>query len=78
MNLIGERIRVLSSTDPTKTGRTGRVLLETAKTLVIDSGVRTLRIEKSGSAILVIDSGEVLTGSDMAGRLEDRWGRRAP
>ena len=76
MNVVGERLKVLTSTDPTKEGRVGRVLLERAKTLVIDSAGRSIRIEKSGSAFLLLGSGKVLTGSDIAGRLEDRWGRR--
>jgi len=75
MNVIGERVKVLSSSDGTKVGRTGRVLLDTAKTLVIDSDGRSVRVEKSGAAFLLLDSGKVLTGSDIYGRLEDRLGR---
>ena len=74
--MIGESLTVLSSADPTKAGITGRVLLETLNTLVIDSGGRTLRIEKAGTAFMFVDSGKVVTGSDIAGRLQDRWGRR--
>ena len=77
MNVIGERAKVLSSSDPTKVGRTGRVLLDTAKTLVMESSGRTIRVEKSGAAFLLVDSGRVLTGSDISGRLEDRLGRRS-
>ncbi len=77
MNVIGERVTVLSSTDTTKVGRTGRVLLDTAKTLVIESAGRDIRVEKSGAAFLLLDSGKVLTGSDIYGRLEDRLGRRS-
>ncbi len=76
MNVIGESLTVLSSADPTKAGVTGRVLLETLNTLVIDSGGRTLRVEKAGAAFMLVDSGKVVTGSDIAGRLQDRWGRR--
>jgi len=74
--VIGESLTVVSSADPTKAGVTGRVLLETLNTLVIDSGGRTLRIEKAGAAFMFVDSGKVVTGSDIAGRLQDRWGRR--
>jgi len=76
MNVIGKTMTVLSSADPTKAGVTGRVLLETLNTLVIDSGGRTLRVEKAGAAFMLVDSGKVVTGSDIAGRLQDRWGRR--
>lgn len=76
MNVIGERLKVLASSDPTKEGKAGKVLLESANTLVIDSGGREVRMEKSGSAFLLLDSGKAVLGSDLAGRLEDRWGRR--
>ena len=77
MSVIGERVTVLSSTDGTKVGRTGKVLLDTEKTLLIDSAGRRIRVEKSGAAFLLLDSGRVLTGSDIHGRLEDRIGRGA-
>jgi RNase P/RNase MRP subunit p29 len=77
MNVIGERVTVLSSSDGTKVGRTGRVLLDSAKTLVIESAGRSIRVEKSGAAFLLLDSGKVLTGPDIYGRLEDRLGRRS-
>ncbi|HUH82848.1 MAG TPA: ribonuclease P protein subunit [Nitrososphaerales archaeon] len=77
MSVIGERVTVLSSTDGTKVGRTGRVLVDTEKTLLIDSAGRRIRVEKSGAAFLLLDSGRVLTGADIYGRLEDRLGRGA-
>jgi RNase P/RNase MRP subunit p29 len=75
MNLIGKRMTVVKSHDPTKEGRSGRVVLETAKTLLLDTGGRTLRVEKSGAAFMLLDSGRVVTGSDVSGRLQDRLGR---
>ena len=76
MNVIGEKLQVLTSSDPTKSGRSGKVLLDTANTILLDEGGRTLRVEKAGAAFLVMGSGKVVTGSDIAGRLQDRVGRR--
>ncbi len=76
MNLIGKRVTVLTSPDPTMAGRTGLVLLETAKTLLLESGRGAIRVEKEGSAFMLMGSGRVVTGSDISGRLEDRLGRR--
>ncbi len=76
MNVIGEKLTVLTSPDPTMTGRTGRVILETANTLLLESGGRTTRVAKSGAAFMLLGSGTVLTGSDIAGRLQDRLGRQ--
>ena len=77
MNVIGERLTVLSSTDPLKEGRTGLVLLDTAKTLVLDSDGSVLRVEKAGSVFRVSGSNTVIAGADITGRLEDRWGLRS-
>jgi len=75
VNVIGEELTVLTSSDPTKSGRSGRVLLDTANTLLLDEGGRTLRVEKAGAAFLISGSGKIITGSDVAGRLQDRIGR---
>ena len=77
MNLIGERIEILTSSDPTKVGRSGRVLMDTAKTLVVGSTRSAMRVEKQGAEFLLLDSGKVVKGLDIAGRPEDRLGRRA-
>ena len=74
MNLIGDMLRVMNSSDPTKIGRTGRVLLETANTLIIDTGGRHVTVEKEG-AVFSLGSGERVTGAEIAGRLQDRLGR---
>ena len=75
MNVIGERVRVLTSTDPTLAGRTGMVVLETANTLVLQWAGRNIRIAKSGASLALLGSGKVVTGADLAGRLQDRLGR---
>jgi len=76
MNIIGEKLTVLTSSDPTKEGRTGRVLLETSQTLLLETGHKTVRVEKEGSAFMLVSSGKVVTGADIYGRLADRLGRR--
>jgi len=76
VNVIGERITVLTSSDPTKSGRSGKVLLDSANTLLLDEGGRTFRVEKAAAAFLIMGTGVVITGSDIAGRLQDRVGRR--
>jgi RNase P/RNase MRP subunit p29 len=76
VNIIGERLTVLTCCDPTKAGKNGQVVLETAQTLLLDTGTKVLRVEKSGSAFLLTRSKKVVKGSDIEGRLQDRWGRR--
>ena len=74
MNVIGARVKVISSPDPTKRGLAGTISLETANTLLLSTGSRTLRVEKTGLVFQELASGKVLSGADIAGRLEDRWG----
>ena len=76
MSLIGESVTIAGSTDPTKLGRTGLVVMETAKTLLIETGGRVARVEKHGAAFTVSGSGEVVLGDDISGKPEDRVGGR--
>jgi len=77
MNVVGQLLTVLTSRDPTKTGRSGRVLLDTANTLLLDEGGRAIQVEKAGAAFMIMGSRKVVTGSDIAGRLQDRIGKRS-
>jgi len=74
MNVIGEKLCVVESTDPSKVGITGVVLLDTAKTLVVESEGRAVRVEKAGCVFSMAGSKRIIYGSDVLGRLEDRWG----
>jgi RNase P/RNase MRP subunit p29 len=75
MNLIGQRVKILSSNDPTKIGRTGKVVLESERTFLVDSDGRTIRVEKLGSAFQIFENGRIIPGDDLAGRLQERLGR---
>jgi RNase P/RNase MRP subunit p29 len=75
VNVIGEDLTVIESSDPGKVGRKGRVLLETANTLLIDSGGSVVRVEKSGASFLLQQEGLIVTGKEIAGRLQSRLGR---
>ncbi|MDE1857764.1 MAG: ribonuclease P protein subunit [Thaumarchaeota archaeon] len=77
MNVIGEKIKVLTATDPTLVGRTGRIVLETANTLTLDALGKNLRVGKAGISFMLVGSGRIVTGTDIAGRLQDRLGRRS-
>ena len=49
MNLIGAQVTVLSSSDPSMVGKSGRVVLETARTLLLDSDRREVTLVKAGT-----------------------------
>lgn len=76
MNVLGERVVVLSSSDPSLRGRSGTVVLETARTLVLATGQTSIRVVKAGTVFQLHGSKKVVAGADIAGRLEDRWGSR--
>jgi len=75
MNVIGQVLTILTARDPKMAGRSGLVVLETANTLVLQSTSRLVTVQKSGSAFKVQGTGTILTDADLAGRLEDRWGK---
>jgi RNase P/RNase MRP subunit p29 len=75
MNVMGKQLTVITSSDPTKTGVSGLVVMETAKTVVMDAGDLRLRVEKQGAAFLLPGSKEVVLGDDLLGRPEERLGR---
>ncbi len=76
MSMIGNAITIASATDPTKVGRKGVVMTETAKTILLDVGGDSIRVEKHGVVFLISRSGEVVLGDDISGRPEDRLGGR--
>jgi RNase P/RNase MRP subunit p29 len=75
MNVMGKQLTVITSPDPTKTGVSGLVVMETAKTVVMVAGDLRLRVEKQGAAFLLPGSKEVVLGDDLLGRPEERLGR---
>jgi len=77
VNVVTETLTVLTSKDPTKAGRSGRVLIDTANTLLLDEGGRAIRVEKAGAAFMIMSSEKIVTGADISGRLQDRIGRKS-
>ena len=75
MNVMGRQVTVITSTDPTKTGVSGLVVMETAKTIVMSTGDARLRVEKQGTAFLLPGSKNVVLGDELLGRPEERLGR---
>jgi RNase P/RNase MRP subunit p29 len=75
MSLIGSKVVVQSCTDPTKLGLSGRIVLETANMLLLDTGDRRVMLEKKGTVL--VSGREVITGEEIRGRLEDRLRSRA-
>jgi ribonuclease P protein subunit POP4 len=75
--LIGLRVRISSSSDPSQNGAGGRVVDETRNTLVLirEDGKKAIRVPKDGSRFqFTLPDGRVseLEGSSIAFRPEDR------
>lgn len=75
MNIIGERVRIIDSSDPKHIGIEGTVLLETANTFIIEKSNKKIRVQKRGSVFEIIKTGLRVSGVELRGRLEDRIGR---
>ena len=75
MNFIGRKVKILVATDPTQVGLSGELVLERSKTLLLESHGRRLTIQKSGTVIELAGGGEIITGEEILGRLEERIAR---
>lgn len=75
-NLVGRRVKVLSSTDPTQVGLEGMVTDETSRTLTIYSEGKSRMVPKAISTFAFYLPPEVVAaGSDIALSPEDRLKR---
>jgi ribonuclease P protein subunit POP4 len=72
-NLVGRRVRVISSTDPTQIGMQGKVVDETSHTLTISSGLGKRVVPKTISTFaFYLPEEAVVVGSEIALSPEDR------
>lgn len=76
MSVIGEAVKVVAASDPSKVGVEGVAVLETANMVLIRQEGRNLAIEKAGSVLVVQRTGVEVEGSRLAGRPEDRLGSK--
>ena len=76
--LIGLRVRVAESEDPTLSGREGVVIDETKKTLVLEDGKRRIKLIKDQTRLEFALGGKVVEvdGKVLVGRPEDRIKKR--
>jgi len=77
VNFIGRKVKILVATDPTQVGLSGELVLERSKTLLLESQGRRLTIQKSGTVIELAGGGDIITGDDILGRVEERIARAA-
>lgn len=70
--LIGEEIQVVDSTNKSDLSITGKVVDETKMTLKVDQQGRIKTILKSNVAIKLLKTGELISGSIIGKRPEDR------
>ncbi len=75
MNLIGRRLKILSAPDPSHVGFSGEVVLETSKTLLLESDGSCLTTQKKGIVAQFVGTREIIRGDEILGRLEDRIAR---
>ena len=77
IDLLGKKIAIVQCSDVSKVGIGGVFALETMKTVTIQSGSTTRVIPKVGTVFQIQDTGRVIVGDEMVGRLEDRLARGA-
>lgn len=77
IDLIGQRVAVLQSSDKGIVGTKGIFALETMKTITIVSGHSKRTVPKVGTILQLQDGGGLIVGDELVGRLEDRLARGA-
>lgn len=73
--LVGQRVMILESADPSFKNMHGKIVYETKNLLVINKGQNIVKVPKSIVTIsLGLPDGNdcVINGSDLVGRPEDR------
>lgn len=70
--LIGEEIKVVDSTNKSDLGIAGKVIDETKMTLKIDQQGKIKTVLKSNITIKLFKTGELISGSIISKRPEDR------
>lgn len=75
MDLIGSKVTILSYPDPSLVNKSGVIVDETYKTLVIDFGKRKVRLLKENGIYAIIFKGRlfVVSGIKLVGKPEKRW-----
>lgn len=77
IDLIGQRVAVLQCSDKGIVGAKGIFALETMKTITIVWGTSKRTVPKVGTVLQLQESGRVIIGDELSGRLEDRLARGA-
>jgi RNase P/RNase MRP subunit p29 len=73
--IIGEKVKVVASSDPTQIGFRGSVVLETFGTFLLRLESKTVRLQKKGVVLQLAGTKDLVRGDEMEGRLQDRIGR---
>lgn len=71
MSALGERMTVLKCKSSSAMGFQGELVLESSNMITMRLGNRLVSLPKLGT-VLKSQSGKVILGDDMMGRLEDR------
>jgi RNase P/RNase MRP subunit p29 len=70
MNIVGKNARIISANDKTKNGLEGKIVYETANTIIFETQRERKMVEKRGTRLLI--NGEMVDGESILGRIERR------
>jgi RNase P/RNase MRP subunit p29 len=77
IDIIGKKIAIVQCADPSLVGVKGIFALESMRTITILSGNNKRTVPKVGTVLQVQDSGRLVIGSEMVGRIEERLAKGA-
>lgn len=76
LQMIGKRITVADSRHPLDVGKSGTVVDETRHTLIISTTKGNKRMMKENLIIKDEDTGKLIDGKKLSGRIEERLNQR--
>ena len=77
MRLLGKDVAVMQCSNPLLVGVHGTLALESMHMITIVSEAKKISVAKTGTVLQVQESGRLVVGDDMEGRIEDRLSRGA-
>ena len=75
IQLLGKEVAIVQSANPLLVGVRGTLALESMRMITIVSGSKKITVAKTGTVLQLQESGKVVLGDEMNGRIEDRLSR---
>jgi RNase P/RNase MRP subunit p29 len=77
IRVLGKDVAVIQCANPAMIGLRGTVALESMHMITVVSQTKKVQLAKTGTVLQLQESGKLVLGEEMNGRIEDRLSRGA-